>query len=106
MIYRQARTGDSLAAAEMFCVSSLCYELPCGFTGEVYGGKRQRPSLLQDLSSDQYVLSHLGSVHVPVRQGRLRFMTSVFKHMHGQGQPLGIHVITDNFNQETHATYS
>lgn len=57
----------SSAAAKVFGVSSLGYELPCGLAGEVYGGKRQRPSLLQNLSSDENVLSRLGSVHVSVR---------------------------------------
>lgn len=67
MIYRQAQRGDGLAAAEVFSVSSLCYELPRDLVGEVYGGKRQCPSLLQNLSSDEYVLSDLGSIHVSVR---------------------------------------
>lgn len=71
VIYKQAHSGDSLAAAKVFSVSSLCYDLPCGLVGEVYGGKRQRSPLLQNLSSDEYVLSHLGSGHVSARHWRL-----------------------------------
>lgn len=68
MIYRQANRGDCLAAAKVFSVSALCYELPRGLVGEVYSGKRQRPSLLQNLGGDEYVLSHLGSIHISAKQ--------------------------------------
>ena len=71
VIYKEAHSGDSLAAAKVFGVSSLCYDLPRGLVGEVYGGKRQRPPLLQNLGSDEYVLSHLGSGHVSARHWRL-----------------------------------
>lgn len=68
VINKQAHIGDSLAAAQVFSVSSLCNELPCGLVSEIYRGKRQRPSLLQNLGSDEYILSHLGSIHISVRQ--------------------------------------
>lgn len=58
--------GHTLAS-KVFSVSSLRYELPCDLVGKVYTGKRQRPPLFQDLSSDEYIFSHLGSIHVPAR---------------------------------------
>lgn len=54
-----------LTTSEVFGVPSLCDEFPCGLVGQVNGGKRQRPSLFQNLSSDEHILSHLGSIHVP-----------------------------------------
>lgn len=56
------------SAAKVLRVSSLCEDFPCGFAGEVYGSECHGLPLLQNLSSDQYVLSELGSIHVPVRK--------------------------------------
>lgn len=67
VIHREAQRKHSLAAAKVFGVSPLCYELPCGFVGEIYGGKCQSSSFLQDLSSDENILSYLGSAHVSAR---------------------------------------
>lgn len=70
-------TQQSLTVAKVFSVSSLCNKLPSCFVGEVYCGKCQCPSLLQNLSSDEYVLSYFGSVHVSVTR-RFIFSNLIF----------------------------
>lgn len=54
-----------LTTSEVFGVPSLCNEFSCGLVGQVNSGKRQRPSLFQNLSSDEHILSNLASIHVP-----------------------------------------
>lgn len=60
------RKWRTSAAAKMFRVPSLCNELPGGLAGEIDGGERKRPPLLEDLRSDENIFPHLGSIHVPV----------------------------------------
>lgn len=58
--------GDvSSSITDVFGVSSLCNDLPRGLVGQVNRRERKRPSLFENLSSDEHIFAYLGSVHVP-----------------------------------------